>query len=321
MENRSTCPICKTPHMSHAAAGANTSEVHCPRCGRYQIQTLAATQLMNSPPSFPPLHLLSGLCRNTWDLLGEKLLITVDLFNSWADLDRAAKLVVPRDIDLVTKGDYLMKYLRRRSKTLADTVTFTPNELAVCFCANRNELLFCLRYLTDKGWIEEDLSGKNKTGKDSSMSYRLTPAGWLALDTPAHLDPPLAVISLLSGTDTEAPWTSGFSAGVTAVGYTAVRLENREHANKITDDLIVDLRRSTCVVADLTGQSPLSFFAGGFAAGLGKPVFWTCEANEARDKRLWLETRQYIVTPWTREQPEVFAHCLAQRIEAGLGRI
>ena len=321
MDNRTPCPICRTQNIVRAGTSTNTCEIHCPRCGRFQIQTLAETQLMNSPPAFPPQHLLSGLCRNTWDILGEKLLITVDLFKSWAELDKAAKIVVPRDTDLVTKGDYLLKHMRRRSKSLADTVVFSPAELAVGFCANKNELLFCLRYLAGKGLVEEDAGGQHKSpAGGGGFGYRLTPAGWAALTGPAPSGQPLAVISFSPDKETDAVWTQGFSAGVQAAGYMSVRAENKEHANKITDELIVDLRRATLVVADLTGQNPLTYFAAGLATGLGKPVFWTCEEGEARDKKLWLETRQYGVTTWTREKPDEFSRRLAQRIEAALGR-
>ena len=44
-----------------------------------------------------------------------------------------------------------------------------------------------------------------------------------------------------------------------------MRIDSREHANKITDEQIVDLRRASIVVADLTGQSPLAFFGAGLA--------------------------------------------------------
>jgi hypothetical protein len=275
---------------------------------------------MNSPPAFPPQHLLSGLCRNMWEILGEKPLITVDLFKSWADLDKVAKIAIPRDNDLATKSEYLLKYLRRHSKTIAETVTLTPSELAVGFCANKNELLFCLRYLADKGQIEEDAAPRKGQPAGSGLTYRLTPAGWAALDTAKQATPPQAVVAITLEKDNDPLWAIGFAAGIQAAGYTAVRIENKEYGNKITDELIVDLRRTSIVVADLTGQSPLAFFEAGVAIGLGKPVFWTCEESEARDKKLWLETRQYVVTPWARDKPEEFARRLAKRIEAALGR-
>jgi hypothetical protein len=331
MDNRTPCPVCRTPNVQRSGVGANTFEITCQRCGRYQIQALAETQLMNSPPAFPPTHLLSGLCRNTWDILGERLLVTVDIFKSWAELDKAAKLPVPRDTDVAAKGDCLLRYLRRRSRTLADSVTLSQNDLAVGFCANRQELLFCLRYLVERGLIEEVASAPRGDGRGprpqrgggggGGMVYCLTPAGWAALDT-ARLQPeqPLAAVSLTLDKDADTLWTQGLSAGLQAAGYAAVRIDSREYANKITDERIVDLRRASIVVADLTGQSPPAFFDAGLAIGLGKPIFWTCEESEARDKRLLVDTRQIVVTPWTRDKLDDFARRLAQRIEATLGR-
>lgn len=326
MDNRTQCPICRTTNAGHSGAGSNTSEIHCPRCGRFLIQTLAETQLMNSPPAFPPAHLLSGFCRNTWEILGEKPLITVDLFKSWAEFDKAAKIVVPRDTDVATKADYLLRYLRRRSKTLADAVTFSPAELAVGFCANKNELLFCLRYLAEKGLVEEEAAAPRNTGRGQpqsgggGFSYRLTPAGWAALDTPRAAAQPVAVVAVTAERDSDALWTQGFAAGLQRAGYTALRVDSREHANKINDELVVAIRQANLVVADLTGQSALTYFEAGLALGLGKPVVWTCEEAESRDKKLCLETRQQVVTTWTREKLDDFALRLAQRIEAAFGR-
>jgi hypothetical protein len=325
--SRPPCPICRASNISHSGAGTNTFDIQCPRCGRFQIQALAETQLMNSRPAFPPTHLLSGLCRNTWDILGEKLLITVDLFKSWTELDKAAKIAVPRDTDVAAKGEYLMRYLRRRSHALAETVTLSPTELAVGFCANKNELLFCLRYLTERGWIEEDTAAQRERGKNpqqggGGLAYRLTPAGWAALDDAARATSaqPLAAVSLTCDKDADVIWTQGLSAGLQAAGYTAVRVGNREHGGKITDELIVEMRRASIVVADLTGQSPVTFFEAGLAMGFRKPLFWTCEEGEAGSKKIFLETRQYVVTTWTREKLDDFARRLALRIEATLGR-
>jgi len=137
-----------------------------------------------------------------------------------------------------------------------------------------------------------------------------------ALAAPATPAQPRAVVSVMLDREDESLWTQGFAAAAQAAGYVAERVENREQLNKINDELIVSLRRAAFVIADLTGQAPMTYFVAGFAGGLGKPVFWTCEESEARDKRLWLETRQSIITTWTRDKPEVFAARLAQRIEA-----
>lgn len=316
MNTTEICPVCRAPNTTRQSAGANTVELNCPRCGRFQIQALAETQLLNSRPAFPPPHLLSGLCRNMWDILNDKLLITVDLFKSWTELDAAAKIAVPRDTDLATKSEYLMRYMRRKSKSLSETVLFTPNELSVGFCANKNELLFCLKYLASKGLIEEDAAHKQQ----QAFPYRLTPAGWAALDSHVPTqEKPVAMVCLIPGKEPDLFWTQGISAGITFAGLTAVRADSKECANKITDEIIVGIRKARCVVADLTGQSPLVYFQAGLAMGLGKPVFWTCEAAELADKKLMVDSRQQVVTPWTRDKLPEFAARLATRIEASLG--
>ncbi|MEI7945042.1 MAG: hypothetical protein WCJ02_00010 [bacterium] len=316
MSTTEICPVCRAPNTTRQSAGANTVELHCPRCGRFQIQALAETQLLNNRPAFPPTHLLSGLCRNMWDILNDKLLITVDLFKSWTELDAAAKVAVPRDTDLGTKSEYLMRFMRRKSKSLAETVVFTPNELSVGFCANKNELLFCLKYLAEKGLIEEDAATKQQQG----FPYRLTPAGWATLDSYASSqEKVIAMVCLIPGKEPDLFWTQGISAGITLAGLSPVRADSKECANKITDEIIVGIRKAYCVVADLTGQSQLVYFQAGLAIGLGKPVFWTCEATELADKKLMVDTRQQIITPWTRDKLPEFATRLAARIIASRG--
>ena len=310
-----TCLICKAPNTTRSGAGVSTAEYHCPRCGRYLMQTLAETQLANAHPSFPPMHLLSGLCRNMWDILGEKAPITVDVFKSWAEFDKIAKLAVPRDTDLATKGEYIMKYIRRKSKTLAEVVAFTPNELSVGFCASKAEFLFCLSYLVGKGWVEEDSARK----QPNTFTYRLTPAGWCMLDN-AAAEPatPAAVVALSLDKDGDTVWTQGFAAALTTAGFTPVKADHKDAANKITDEVLVELRRASCVVADLSGQNAAAYFQAAFAMGLGKPVFWTCEASEMTEKKLLIDTRQQVITPWTREKIPEFARRLAARIGAML---
>lgn len=54
MNTTEICPVCRAPNTTRQSAGANTVELHCPRCGRFQIQALAETQLLNNRPAFPP---------------------------------------------------------------------------------------------------------------------------------------------------------------------------------------------------------------------------------------------------------------------------
>lgn len=61
-------------------------------------------------------------------------------------------------------------------------------------------------------------------------------------------------------------WLNGFSAGIHDAGYVPTRIDNKEHANKICDEIIVEIRRSRFVVADFTGQRNGVYYEAGFAA-------------------------------------------------------
>jgi predicted RNA-binding Zn-ribbon protein involved in translation (DUF1610 family) len=329
MDNRPSCPICKTPNVNRSTSGSNTLEFTCPRCGRFQIQTLAETQLRNARPAFPPMHILSGLCRNTWDLLGEKLLITVDLFKSWDELDKAAQIPIPRDTDPALKGEYLMRFIKRKTRAFADPFTFSQNELATGFCANRHELDFCLRFLAEKGFIEEPHAPQQAKGRppqgQEGITCFLTPAGWAALENakvPSSAAPAThaALTAAVAATVDPAFWAKGFSAGLQAAGFNAVRVDARAQTGKISDDIIVELRRADILIADLTDHSPLTLFEAGLALGYGKPVFWTGEEAAVRDKGFPLDLRQRTVTTWTKEDPATFAARLSLRVEAEICR-
>ena len=318
-----TCPICRTQNVNRSSSGT-TTEYTCPRCGRYRIQTLAENQLVNGRPSFPPLHILSGLCRNTWDILGEKLTITVDLFNSWEELDKAAQIAVPRDTDPAAKSLYLMKFIRRKTRSFADPFTFSPNELSTGFCASKHELLFCLKYLVSKGWIEEGQPQPARKGQRpaaNGLTYFLTPAGWAELDrTPISSGREAQAAVSFADSESSPIWAKGFAEGLHRAGYQALRIDARLQNGKLSDEALVALRRSKLLVADLTALPPLSLFEAGFAMGIGIPVFWTCEEGDMHDKRVPLDLRQQTLITWNRTHPELFALRLANRVEAMIGR-
>jgi hypothetical protein len=49
-------------------------------------------------------------------------------------------------------------------------------------------------------------------------------------------------------------WDLVFRPGIARAGYFAFRIDQKEHANKICDEIIAKIRRSRFVVADYTGH-------------------------------------------------------------------
>jgi nucleoside 2-deoxyribosyltransferase len=94
-----------------------------------------------------------------------------------------------------------------------------------------------------------------------------------------------------------------------------MRVDKKEHANKIDDEIIAEIRRSAFLVADFTGHRGGVYFEAGFAMGLGLPVIWMCRRDDV--KNLHFDIRQYNCIDWS--DPEELAVRLQQRIEATLG--
>jgi nucleoside 2-deoxyribosyltransferase len=108
-------------------------------------------------------------------------------------------------------------------------------------------------------------------------------------------------------------WLEGFKPGVEAGGYfTAVRVDQVQHNDKIDDRIVAEIRRSGLVVADFTGQRGGVYFEAGYALGLGIPVIWTCRNDDVSD--LHFDTRQYNHLVW--EKPADLKLKLANRIAA-----
>lgn len=114
-------------------------------------------------------------------------------------------------------------------------------------------------------------------------------------------------------------WHDGIEAGIRTAGYLPLRVDGKEHSNRIDDEIVAEIRKSRFIVTDLTGQNAGAYFEAGFAMGLGKPVIWTCREDEVADKKVHFDTRQYSIVTWTEDQIPDFAKRLALRIQATLG--
>jgi nucleoside 2-deoxyribosyltransferase len=94
-----------------------------------------------------------------------------------------------------------------------------------------------------------------------------------------------------------------------------LRIDQKEHANKICDEIIAEIRRSRFVVADYTGHRGGVYYEAGFATGRGLHVILTCRKNDM--DKLHFDIRQYNCIDW--QSPEQLAQRLQVRIEALLG--
>jgi nucleoside 2-deoxyribosyltransferase len=109
---------------------------------------------------------------------------------------------------------------------------------------------------------------------------------------------------------THAAYNDGIELAIRDSGYRALRIDKKEHNNKIDDEIIAEIRRSKFLVADFTCEKEKVrggvYFEAGFAMGLRIPVIWTVAKESLAD--VHFDTRQYNHIVWTHRRR--FERCL-----------
>jgi hypothetical protein len=299
MADNDRCEICG--HKASLQSGTfDGLSVDCDRCGPYEITSNAlgrGRKLSNRQKA-----LVSGWLREQSEIgalhrLYEK------------DIKRIAQLPFPA---MAERADRLLQYVERHQERLGDSFTIVsdPAFTAISYARDAQERLEVVKFLEWREHIER--------GNDDG-ERRITSAGYEYLDQLRQRQPDSsqAFVAMWFSPDLGRVFDDGFSAGIAAAGYKPVRVDLVEHAGKIDDEIIAQIKRSKFIVADFTGQRGGVYFEAGFALGLNLPVIWTCHEDHIGD--LHFDTRQFNCLLWKDDFAEL-ARRLQMRIEAVVGR-
>lgn len=131
---------------------------------------------------------------------------------------------------------------------------------------------------------------------------------------------PQVFVAMWFDPSTDDAYKLGIAPAIEANGFTPIRIDRKHHVNKIDDEIIAEIRKSTFVVADFTcGPGQVRggvYYEAGFAMGLRIPVIWTCKDTSIAD--LHFDTRQYSHIVW--KDPNDLKSQLAARIGAVIGQ-
>jgi nucleoside 2-deoxyribosyltransferase len=154
-----------------------------------------------------------------------------------------------------------------------------------------------------------------------SVQVRPTAKGWRELEALVRqrTDSSQAFVAMWFDDSTNDAYVKGILPAVNATGYKAVRIDKKEHNNRIDDEIIAKIRRSRFLIADFTCRAGEVrggvYYEAGFAQGIGIPVIWTCKDTSMPD--LHFDTRQYAHIVW-KNASDLFIQ-LKDRIGATIG--
>ncbi len=308
MNQESLCPIWGTPASVKSLDIEFLKIIDSPRAGgRYSISEEAITLL-------PQIDDRVKARLTTW-LVDQRR-----LGNECPEIlqQTIMKAEQRRDLSVHDRADRLLQYIGDQTVEIGQKVDFSSSEMSNTAVAawsesvSENEVWYLLNYMKEERWI---------VGKGNYHIYTITVEGYarLAELETANAESTKGFVAMWFDNSTDEAWEKGIKRGIEDAGYEAVRIDQKEHNNKIDDEIIAEIRRSRFVVADFTqgedGARGGVYYEAGFARGLGIEVIFTCREDALR--HVHFDTRQYNHIVW--KTSEELRQGLAVRISAVIG--
>ena len=338
MEKKINCPICESEAVVYPNYDTITCFYVCPICGRYELDAYN---------DFDKNHLASYLAYNAFKSgLSEYRYHTVldketcDKYREEFDKgNNTHGRPVHMDNEIIEnwypkslneRVDKILLYLNSRIKHIGQQISISYAELLSSFFVDRKELIKSTFY--DKGsWESRDASDCEDELKymldylatcsyinytegpslDEWADISLSPSGYARIDTLLKntTSGRNVLVAMKFGDDTKKLRES-IRKGIKEADYVPIFIDEVQHNDFITPELLKHIRDSKFVVVDLTHQNNGAYFEEGYAMGVGKPVIQLCQ----KDTKLHFDIAQKNTIIWATE--EDIPERLTNRIKA-----
>jgi nucleoside 2-deoxyribosyltransferase len=117
---------------------------------------------------------------------------------------------------------------------------------------------------------------------------------------------------------TETLYRECFKPAVAQTGFELRRLDENPKAGLIDHRMEVLIRTAKFLIADLTYGNRGAYWEAGFATGLGRHVFYTCEKGRFRRVSTHFDVNHHYTVLWEADRPSEAAEELKAAIRATL---
>ncbi len=315
------CPVCfegliSSPNIS----SGDYYVIVCPRCGKFKISRTAARIFQTSETLGPEgSRLRANLAAWIRDRVPSEM-----LDSTFFDKDKLDGLghefwsvATPTFND---KMDKLLRAFEDHTEYAGEMIDW-ENEyyLARAWVLNKAELAYLVRHLSNERYIEGGLV--EAVDFDDLSSYVATklciaPRGWMRLDELRNINQKSkqCFVAMWFDESLNEFYQNGVAKAIHAAHFSPRRIDNKEHVNKIDDEIIKEINRSRFIVADFTEHRGGVYYEAGYGMGLGIPIIWTCRKDHIEG--LHFDIRQYNCLLWEDGKIDEFAQKLQNRIEA-----
>jgi hypothetical protein len=207
------------------------------------------------------------------------------------------------------KIDYILLYLNNHIKHIGENINLREQALISC--------LFVDRYDDDHGNIKQRTSEQMQSQKEFMLNY-LSNNGLIIKTTSSFYTNQITLSSIgfaridmlqkntgngknvlvaMKFDEETKQLREAIRQGVKGAKYNAIFIDEVEHNDYITPELLKYIKDSRFVVVDLSHQNNGAYFEEGYAMGLGKPVIQLCK----KDVNLHFDIAQKNTILWETE--------------------
>lgn len=338
MEKEIQCPVCQSNAPCYITHNPDSQHFQCPVCGKYEWNAVDHIKPINKNQlsAYLAYHaILPGdgetryyttldkrLCdkynheyRNGELAHGHPLHIDADIVANWYPKSFAEKI------------DYILLYIFKHAPHLGQSVRFSDKQLYSFLFIDRyewisgryvlrrdedlqSEGIFMLTCLAEQGYIQDQINFRC----DNTQPIILMPLAYARIDEIQRntANGRNVLVAMKFGDDTRL-LREAIRDGIQKAGYIAVFIDEVQHNDFITPELLKYIRDSRFVVVDLTHKNNGAYFEEGYAMGLGKPVIQLCKQGT----QLHFDIAQKNTIMWTEENdiPEQLQNRIIATIE------
>lgn len=296
-EKTTECPLCGSVSPSYADIPKNKIFYGCPVCGCYEKGAYDLNKFNRD-------HLASYLAyhRFSYDDFEYRYHTTLDKetcdkYNKEHEQDEAkGRRPIHMDSDMVEnwypktfseRVDYILLYIDANTPHIGQQTVWSLQEAKSALFIDRydngrlrnteelkREVEYMLNCLQESAYIQFMLPPH----ENGSIILSLTPEGYKRVDELQKYSSHgyNAFVAMQFGEDTKT-LREAIRKGIIDAGYNAILIDEVQHNELITPELLKCIRDSKFVVAELTHQNNGAYFEEGYAMGLGKPVIQLCK--------------------------------------------
>ncbi len=326
MANTKECPICKSVAYAQQDYNRDVSFFTCPVCGRFEYGA-------DDIGCFDENHLSSYLFYNAFtdrqrqverryhtSLSKEKC---DEYKREYERGDISHGLPVHMDAEIIEawypksfseRVDDVLLFINAHTKHIGQQISISYQGMLSLLFVDRKEkdsftgkttwrsddeckaeAEYLLDYLSENTLITYGFG----TTEEKALLLKLSPKGYARVDEiqKATSYGRSVLVAMQFGDDT-IPLREAIRRGVTEAGYIAIFIDEVQHNDFITPELLKHIRDSKFVIADLTHQNNGAYFEEGYAMGLGKPVIQLCR----KGVRLHFDIAQKNTIMWEKEE-------------------